>query len=149
MQSLINQLKIDEGFRNKAYHCTEGRLTIGYGYNLDANCLNLPKPMLDNYVAHGMLEEEASMLLLRCVNDCVMQCEHNFDWWSKLNKTRQDAITNMVFNIGIGKFLGFKNTIYALSSGDWACASKELLNSKWAAQVGARAQRIANAIKEG
>ena len=34
-EKLIAQLKIDEGFRGKPYRCTAGKLTIGFGRNLD------------------------------------------------------------------------------------------------------------------
>jgi len=36
MQTLINEVKNDEGYRSRIYKDTEGFLTIGYGLNLDA-----------------------------------------------------------------------------------------------------------------
>ena len=149
MQSLIDQLKVDEGFRPNVYYCSAGHLTIGYGYNIDANCLDLPENLLISFKNGGISESYACSLLQRCVNDCIMQCEKTFNWWSKLSKNRQYAIVNMIFNIGLGGFLEFKNTIHALSNSDWNVASAELLDSKWALQVGARAQRIATVIRKG
>ena len=32
---LIEDIKYEEGYRQFPYRCTEGKLTIGYGFNLD------------------------------------------------------------------------------------------------------------------
>ena len=33
--SLIEDIKLEEGYRQFPYRCTAGKLTIGYGFNLD------------------------------------------------------------------------------------------------------------------
>ena len=66
-----------------------------------------------------------------------------------MSETRQDALVCMVFQIGAVGVSKFKATLQALESGDYATASRQMLNSKWAKQTPARAKRIANLIKYG
>ena len=35
LTEILNSLKIEEGFRGRAYRCSAGHLTIGYGRNID------------------------------------------------------------------------------------------------------------------
>jgi lysozyme len=115
MKSLIEQLKIDEGFSKIPYLCPAGRLTIGYGYNLQANPLHISDVTIKAWKSHGIYEHEAKHILERMINDCIMVCENNFVWWSKLSKARQYAIVNMVYNLGMSRFLGFKQMIRCLA----------------------------------
>ena len=55
----------------------------------------------------------------------------------------------MCFNLGIGRLLNFRNFLSALQSGDHKAAAAEMLDSLWAKQVGARAQRLALQIETG
>ena len=57
-------------------------------------------------------------------------------------------LINMAFNLG-GKLLTFGHTLTAMQHGDYAAAANAMLASKWAAQVGQRAQRLANAMRTG
>ena len=43
---------------------------------------------------------------------------------------------NMLFNLGLPRLLGFTNMWAAIQAGDYAKAADEMLDSKWAAQVG-------------
>jgi lysozyme len=87
-----------------------------------------------------------------CNNDVrrtVRELDAALPWWSTMSDNRQDALLNAAFNMGLPRLLGFKNALGLLQAGRWDAAAAEFLNSKWAGQVGARAQRIAQAIKEG
>jgi lysozyme len=55
----------------------------------------------------------------------------------------------MTFNMGVGRLSGFKNFLAAMAAGDWKTARNEMLDSTWAKQVGARAQRLAIQIDTG
>jgi len=55
----------------------------------------------------------------------------------------------MVFNMGMHTFLGFEKMIAALKRGDYEEARKQMLDSKWARQVGDRANRLAKMMEEG
>ena len=126
------QLKLDEGKRLKPYRCSAGKLTIGYGRNLDAN---------------GISQDEAEFMLDNDIADAENACLHAFPWFSELSDTRKDAIVNMCFNLGLTKLLEFKKFLKAMAMGAYETAAHEAMDSDWAEQVGDRAKRLATAIR--
>ena len=81
---LKEELKLDEGFRECVYKCSAGKLTIGYGHNVEDN----PIP-----------EAFADQLLGYDIAGALAQCER-FDWFFDLDDVRKRVIINMVFNLG-------------------------------------------------
>lgn len=130
---LENMLIRHEGLRLKPYRCTAGKLTIGIGRNLDDN---------------GITEAEARMMLNYDIEVSRSKLLR-YKWFNKLNRPRQDAIINMVFNLGMPRFLGFKRTIGYLKLEDYENAAIEMMDSKWANQVGDRATELAAIILTG
>ena len=131
---LIQYLMVDEGFRSKPYKDTVGKLTIGYGRNLEDR---------------GITEREAYKLLKNDAYEVMTQLDKVFPWWSTLTASRQCAVANMGFNLGIKGLLKFKRMLKALEEKKYHTAAEEALDSKWAKQVGDRAERIANIIRWG
>ena len=139
-ERLVEQLVLDEGLRLKPYQCTSGKLTIGIGRNLDDV---------------GITETEAHILL---VNDLIV-CEKSLDaalpWWRAMNAVRQEVLLNMRFNMGLGSrrpargLLSFVTTLRAMEKGRYGEAATGMRASKWARQVGARAERLARAMERG
>lgn len=133
-QRLLDQLLRHEGYRQHPYKDSVGILTIGIGRNLEDV---------------GISEDEAKYLLRNDVREARDMCRSSFPWFSDLDKVRQDAIVNMCFNLGITRLKGFKNMLSAMEAKDYNEAAHEALDSKWAFQVGKRAQDIAHMIREG
>lgn len=73
----------------------------------------------------------------------------NFAWFKSLSVIRQDAVLNMLFNLGMKRFQGFKKMIAALIAQNYELAADEALNSTWSTQVGLRAREIAEMIRTG
>jgi lysozyme len=71
-----------------------------------------------------------------------------FPSFNDLSDARQRVIVNMVFCLGwnIGQFNKFK---LAVARRDWVWAAAEILDSAFARQTGARAQRLAQMMREG
>ncbi len=132
MSKLIEQLKRHEGFRSKPYKDTEGFTTIGYGFNVDA----------------GISEFLAELILKNQVYTIEYELG-SFGWFDSINEARQDVIINMVFNIGKSGFMQFKKMIAAIEHGDFEEAAKQMLDSKWAGQVGDRAIELAEQMRTG
>jgi len=130
---LERQIWLDEGYRQHPYKCSANKLTIGVGRNIEDN---------------GISKEEALYLLRNDIME-VRVSLMRFSWFNRLDDARQDAILNMAFNLGIPRFLSFKKMIEALIEMDYELAADEALDSKWATQVGERADRIARIIKHG
>lgn len=126
-----------------AYRCTSGALTIGYGHNLDAN----PVPGLG---ANSRISDDQAMRLLQTdVFSVQSQVERSANWSGLLVYPRYAVLVNMAYNLGISGLLGFKNTLGMVRRGDYSGAAKGMLASKWAAQVGQRAQELARQMETG
>lgn len=145
----IKQLKRHEGFRAKLYHCTEGRLTIGYGYNLDANPANLPGVEITAYKNLGMSERRAAQLLSAVVAGITRDLYQKLPWIVRLNEARQAVLVNMAYNLGIDGLLKFKRTLGLIEHGDYDNAADAMLQSKWAGQVKGRAVELAEQMRKG
>ena len=130
---LRDQLIRHEGLRLKPYLDTEGILTIGVGRNLDDR---------------GISESEALHLLDNDINEVYAECSQ-FDWFETLCEVRQDTVANMVFNLGISRFKGFRKTIKAIQGHAFTEAAREMMDSKWARQVGRRARELAFQMRTG
>ena len=61
----------------------------------------------------------------------------------------QRVLINMCFNMGIDRLLGFQRMIVAIIAERWDEAAREMLDSTWAHQVGARADRLARMMETG
>lgn len=125
------QLRRDEGLRLTPYADTQGILTIGVGRNLNGV---------------GISREEAEYLLGNDVYRATSSLAKFIPWAVNLDDARHGVLVNMCFNLGIGSLLGFEKFLSAMKSGDWSGASAEMLNSKWAKQVGVRANRLSQQL---
>ena len=127
-QQLCDQLIRHEGLKLHPYLCPAGKLTIGVGRNLSDN---------------GISEAEARVLL---ANDIAVSeaelCQYPF--WRDLSAARKMALIDMHFNLGLGRFKKFKRMLAAIQAGDYELAAREMLDSKWARQVGKRAVTLAD-----
>lgn len=126
-------LKEDEGYRAKPYHCPAGKLTIGYGRNIEDN---------------GITQQEAEVLLKNDVIQSAFWCQAKIDGFDDLSEKRQAVLVNMCFNLGWPRFSFFVKFFDAIRAKDWERAALEMRNSRWAKQVGDRAERLAK-IMEG
>lgn len=149
MNNLIEQLKIDEGYVGHVYPCSAGANTIGYGYNLDSNSLHLSSLEISHAFRKGMGEVEAERLLILMIKKTIEELQGIFSNWNEISKPRQDALTNMCFNLGVTRFLKFKKMIDLVEANDFVAASKEGLNSLWAKQLPARSKRVMDLLKQG
>ena len=134
MNKLIEQLKIHEGMKLKPYLCTSKKLTIGIGRNLDDV---------------GISKEEAEMLLKNDIYEATNQLLNAFPFMATFSDVRISAMINFTFNVGIGTVRKFSNTIEYLKNEDWEAAADEMMDSKWAEQVGDRAIQITEQIRTG
>lgn len=133
---LIAELNIDEDRRTRIYQdtATPPRWTGGVGRNLSNR---------------GFSEDEIDLMLKNDIADVVSDLDRNLPWWRQMNDARQNVMENMCFNLGIKKLLGFVNTLAFMEGGRYDAAAKGMLDSLWARQVGARANRLATRMRTG
>tara|TARA_R100000664_G_C2710117_1_gene107247 strand:+ start:34 stop:459 length:426 start_codon:yes stop_codon:yes gene_type:complete len=134
IDKLIAQLKVHEGVRSKVYLDTEGIETIGVGRNLRDR---------------GLSDDEIELMLANDIRDFQEEVESAFPWWSDLDDVRQRVVVDMAFNMGLGSLSKFVNTLAHIENGRYEEASVEMLDSKWARQVGDRANVLSDMMKTG
>jgi SAM-dependent methyltransferase len=66
-----------------------------------------------------------------------------------LDPVRRRVLQNMAFNLGVSGLLDFGNTLAKVRVGHYAEVAGNMLRSKWAGQVGKRAQRLASVMASG
>ena len=133
-RNLRNMLIKHEGIRYKPYKDTENFITIGVGRNLDSV---------------GISQEEMYLLLNNDIKRAVNLCSQQFAWLNSITPARQDVVISMVFNMGLNGFLEFEKMIAALVAQDYMKAADEMMKSKWADQVGQRADDLATIMRKG
>ena len=137
---LIAELRRDEGVRYTPYKDTLGIDTVGVGHNLKACPLDFTYPLTDANVDY----------ILACDLGKVFEdLDKHLPWWASLSQARQRVLANMAFNMGINGLLTFKNTLSEIQRGHYQIAANNMLASKWAKQVGQRANRLAKMMVEG
>ena len=72
--------------------------------------------------------------------------ERNMSWASDQPEDIKRVLANMCFNLGITRLLKFKNFLAAMENNDWDKAAVEMLDSRWAIQVGPRAIRLKDRV---
>jgi lysozyme len=132
--TLLDQIRRDEGLRLTAYKDSLGKVTIGYG-----RCLE----------TEGITRDEAEYLLHNDVLRVCAALDAALPWMRNLDDARRAVLQNMGFNMGLAGLLGFRNTLALIQAGEYDKAADAMLQSKWAEQVGARAQRLALQMRTG
>ena len=131
-QRLFTQLRLHEGVEHKPYKCTAGYLTIGVGRNIEER---------------GLSDDEIDYILSNDVDIVIDELGRTYDWFFDLSEVRQRVIADMVFNLGLPRFSQFKNMIAAIEAEDYVQASNEMMDSRWAEQVGLRASRLSEMME--
>ena len=131
---LVDELSVDEGRKPRIYVDTVGKITGGVGRNLS------DRPFF---------EDEIDLMLKNDIKLVEADLDANLPWWRTMSDARQRALSNLCFNMGITTLLQFKNSLALLKAGKWDEAAAAFMCSKWAKQVGNRAIRVTNQIRNG
>lgn len=134
MDSLIEQLVDHEGLELHPYEDSLGILTIGVGRNLEER---------------GISEDEAFYLLGNDIEVIWDELIKQHPIVEDLDDQRQMILLDMAFNMGVPRLGKFKKMWAAIEDGDMNEASKQALDSRWADQVGRRAERLAERLISG
>ena len=136
-EDLTKQLLIDEGEKLSAYQDSLGYWTIGVGHLIDAR-------------KGGRITPYISRLLLRDdIHENLAGIIRVLPWVHRLDDARLGVLINLSFNMGVSELLWFKHMLASLQEGNWDMVADELLNSRYALQVGNRAVRLAKQLRTG
>ena len=130
---LIEQLKKHEGLVLKPYKCPVGKLTIGYGHNLEDN---------------GLSQSVCEYILIEDIEEAKRNLYAIFtrDFFDSLSNNQKIALVDMMFNLGMSRFLTFKKFILAMKQRNFDRASVEMIHSKAYTQAKRRYLKLAEQI---
>jgi lysozyme len=115
------------------YLDTVGKLTIGYGRNLDDR---------------GITRAEAEQMLHEDMRSAILDAS-SLPYWHSLSPVRQIVMSDMIYNLGLTKFRKFVRLNRALSIQDYNLAGFEMKDSKWYRQTKRRAKVLVEAMITG
>ena len=161
---IIKDLKVEEGFRSKPYKDTQGKWTVGFGRNLTGRALTVEEhtllfPESDGYPLsintmvillkqRPMTVEQALILLKNDLEICKKDAITVYgDRWLSFPRDIKVSVLDLLFNLGLPRYLGFKKHIKALELGDYDEAAHQILNSRAYKQLPKRYQIIADRIR--
>lgn len=149
---MIERVKKHEGFRDKPYKDTVGKVTIGYGRNIEDNPFSVEElcALFKGVEWHSKKDAEdwAEILMRSDLENVESELNASLAMWPQCTKEQQTVLIDLGFNIGVPSLLSFKNMLSAIDNEDPVTAAYELLNSKYARQVKTRAVDNARILAE-
>ena len=144
IDKLREELTFDEGLVEKIYLDHLGYPTFGIGHLI-----------LETDPEHGqdvdtpVSEDRIKECFEKDIAIVTTELDRNCAWWIHLPEYIQRVLANMGFNLGITRLLKFKKFLAALEQHDWETAAVEMMDSRWATQVGPRATRLRDRVLLG
>ena len=151
---LVKMVALHEGIVLSVYQDHLGINTVGIGRNLDDRGITdgellFMNKTIDDVYDDGLTEEEAYYL---CMNDIAIVEKELLDSKpivNQLSAVRQMVLVDMAFNMGVPRLRLFKNMWLAIEKVNYPLACEEMIDSRWASQVGNRAMKLSLAMKNG
>ena len=149
---LRNLITKHEGQKLTKYQDSRGYWTVGVGHCIDprAGCDPLDSKLWQDTAQTKISQATCDALLSGDIYKATVQATKNFSpWFQKLAEPRQAVILDMVFNMGFGTLKTFTTLLGLVAAGKYKEASEDMLQTKWAKQVGIRAVEDARMMLTG
>ena len=135
IDQVTESLREEEGWSSTIYKCSENKMSLGYGRNVDP----------DGGI--GITREEGEFMLANDVRRTIEELENAFPQFGDLDQQRTAVLIELGFQLGMPTLRKFTNMLGGLWAGDNDRAADELLDSRYARQVPARARRYAERLQ--
>jgi lysozyme len=151
----LDKLIEHEGLVLTVYQDTLGIDTIGIGRNLKDRGISkeeldyLDIPNMEVIYEHGISEADARYLALNDIAIVENELCRVHPCVEDLDGVRQLILMDMAFNMGVPRLCKFKKMWNAVHEQNFEAASLEMMDSKWARQIGGRAKKLSDAMKIG
>jgi|TARA_R100001460_G_scaffold103985_1_gene149460 lysozyme len=151
----LDKLIEHEGMVLTVYKDSLGIETIGIGRNLKDRGISkeeldhLDIPSMDTVYEHGITEADARYLAMNDMAIVERELVAVHKCVEDLDAVRQLILMDMAFNMGVPRLCKFKNMWSAIHEQKFDIASLEMMDSRWARQVGRRARILSDAMKSG
>ena len=142
-----------EGKKDKVYKDSKGIPTIGVGFNLNRNDSSEKLKSVGanpTKVKSGkakLTDAQINALLVSDLEKAKADAQSLVKNWQSIPPKVQGVLVEMTFNLGKKGLSEFKNFLNHIENKRFQSASKEMLRSAWANQVGDRAVNLSNIIR--
>jgi len=143
IDKLREQLKIDEGVKYEIYRDHLGYLTFGIGHLITEKDPEYGQPVKTEVSADRVNE-----VFNADVQKYINETKKVFSDLESKPEAIQLVLVNMCFNLGAPRLSNFKKFIAAINDEQWSEAAVEMMDSRWAKQVGPRAERFRDVVLE-
>tara|TARA_R100001443_G_scaffold16136_4_gene26002 strand:+ start:1092 stop:1538 length:447 start_codon:yes stop_codon:yes gene_type:complete len=143
IDKLREQLKIDEGVKYEIYNDHLGYPTFGIGHLITEKDPEHGKP-----VGTKVSADRVNEVFNADVQLYINETKKVFSDLESKPETIQLVLVNMCFNLGAPRLSNFKKFIAAINDEQWSEAAVEMMDSRWAKQVGPRAERLRDIVLE-
>lgn len=131
-EDIKKMIQRHEGFVLRVYLDSVQVPTGGYGHA---------------FLVDSPISQEVAELLF---DEDFARCELDYEKLGlKLDSVRRAVIIDMLFNLGLPRLRGFKKMFSAIKIGNFERTAEEMLDSKWARQVGYRAKKLSDMMRTG
>ena len=131
MNDLIESIKLHEGFKSKPYpDPIHGWDVPTFGHGL-------------TYIT----EAESEMIVRNRVETIREELGVRKPFFKTLTESRQNALIEMAYQLGVGGLMQFKKMWAAIEARDFDAARTEALDSRWAAQTPDRANSVVEKLR--
>ena len=151
----LDKLIEHEGMVLTVYQDSLGIDTIGIGRNLKDRGISkeeldyLDIPSMEVVYEQGITEADARYLALNDITIVENELCRVHSCVEELDSVRQLVLMDMAFNMGVPRLCKFKKMWNAIHEQNFETASLEMMDSRWARQVGRRAKILSEAMKSG
>ena len=125
--------EVKENGRHIMYQCPADKPTIGYGHNLE----------------YGISDSVAEILLMEDIETVIKELHVRVGSLTQHSQNVRDVLYEMAFNMGVPRLMKFELMWKALKFNFYHVAGDEMLDSRWAKQVGQRAEVLAERMRQG
>jgi lysozyme len=133
VEQLVDSIKRHEGFMDKPYpDPIHGWAVPTFGHGL-------------TYITAS----ESEHIVRNRITSIEAQITRRYPSFQDLSVTRQHALVEMAFQMGVGGLFQFRRMWAAIERGDFEDAHKEALDSRWAVQTPNRARAVAARLRDG
>ena len=161
---IVQQLKMEEGWRSVPYLDTQSVATIGFGHNISGRKFTrieherfFPgyhyhisiEQMIDYWKKNPLSEEDGVYLLKQDLEIARQDCVIIFGkFWDDIPDEKKVPLVDMAFNLGLSRLMGFRKMIAAVKESNWEEAGKQIRNSRAYEQDKNRYKRLAIEISK-
>ena len=142
IEKLREQLKIDEGCVYEIYNDHLGYPTFGIGHLVTES-----DPEHGQEIGTPVSESRVIEAFEQDVQTVLSDCAILYPDFDELPEEAQQIIANMMFNLGRPRLSAFKGMKAGVDSRDWNEAADQMVDSRWYRQVGARAERLVERMR--